>query len=301
MARSGARPSARVRTALVLAAVTAVAVGVAGTVAVQQRHEARPATIVAAVPRTPPREVQVVRRGSVNGYLAFLPPGYDRPHTTWPAIVYLHGAGERGDGGPLDLGVLGSVALPRLAATGTLPATARGFVILAPQTDAEYWHPQAVHRWLAAVLPRYRVDPKRLYLTGISMGGQGVFDYLDRYGDANEFAAMAPVAGNFTALPVPDGLPSCQRMSRTPLWAFHGDRDDVNGVQDSIEVVAFVDRECQPLERLKLTVLLGTFHDSWTATYDLSAMRAGAVSSAWDPYSPDLYTWLLAHTRPDHR
>ena len=123
-----------------------------------------------------------------------------------------------------------------------------------------------------------------------------MFDYLARFGDGNEFAAMAPIAGDFTPLPVPDGLPDCRTMAGTPLWAFHGDSDDTMPVQGSIQVVAYVNRECRPREPLRLTIYRDVFHDSWDATYSLAG-QTQPVLPTWDAYQPDLYTWLLQHTR----
>ena len=108
-----------------------------------------------------------VPAGDLNplGYVAYLPAGYASGTGVYPAIVFLHGYGERGDGGPSDLNIISTAALPRLAATTSLPTPARRFVILAPQINADRWDPQQVHNWLASVLGRYRVDPDRLYLT----------------------------------------------------------------------------------------------------------------------------------------
>lgn len=237
--------------------------------------------------------------GNPVGFMVYRPAGYERSRTSYPAIVYLHGFGESGHGDALDLNVLVSAGLPRLVSTGQLPPSARGFVILAPQSSGPVDDPAVLHRWLATALPRYRVDRDRLYLTGISMGGQGVFDYLDTYGDANEFAAMVPISGAFVARPVPDGVPSCERMAHTPLWAFHGDSDDVVPVQNSINVVANVDAHCRPPERLRLTIYLDSFHNVWDRTYDLSGRTDNPTEPEWDPYDSDIYRWLLDHRRHD--
>lgn len=225
------------------------------------------------------------------GYVAFLPPSYTTDADV-PTIIYLHGLGERGSGSASDLNILLTAGLPRLAATNKLPADAAQFLILAPQSNDEYFDVDQLHTWLAHVLPSYRVDRTRLYLTGISMGGQGVFDYLAKFGAEQEFAAAVPISGNY--LPPPLGVPPCASLARTPLWAFVGERDDVIPPQGSIQVVSYVNKHCHPPEPLRLTVYLDSFHNVWDRTYNLSGIGQ-PTSSRWEASDQSIYSWLLRH------
>lgn len=257
-------------------------------------------THVAAGP-VPPEQVQLhPAQGSTLGYVARLPRGYSaEARKTYPTIVFLHGYGERGSGTTASLETLEGTGLPQLAATHKLPVQAQPFVILMPQTDAEEWDPQLLHAWLAAVLPGYRVDKDRTYLTGLSIGGGGVVNYLQTYGDANEFAAMVPISEDYIPQPEPLGLPSCAAMQNTPLWLFHGDLDNTvpNAISKALE--GYLNNNCHERERARLTIYLSVFHDAWDRTYDLSGMWPGYAAPGYDPYDVDVYTWMLRHRRKD--
>lgn len=258
-------------------------------------------TTRAAAGPVPPEQVQLhTAQGSTLGYVARLPRGYSaKSKKTYPTIVFLHGYGERGLGTTSSLQTLEDTGLPELVATHKLPAQAQPFVILMPQTNAEAWSPKALHAWLATVLPQYHVDKDRTYLTGLSIGGGGVVNYLQTYGDAGEFAAMVPIAEDFVAQPQPLGLPSCAAMEKTPMWLFHGDLDNTvsNGVSKAL--AAYLNRNCHERERVKLTLFLSTFHNSWDRTYDLTGMWPGYTAKDYDPYDVDIYTWMLQHRRKD--
>jgi len=247
------------------------------------------------------RTVPIGTDGTPLGYVVRLPAGYFADHgRRWPTIVFLHGLGETGDGAQRDLGHLLTASLPALARNRTLPAQARGFVLLAPQTKGPTWEPQLLHAWLAAVLPRYRLDVDRIYLTGLSAGGGGAVSYVDTYGDDNEFAAVLPISSDWQPTPAPLGLPSCQRLAGTPLWAFVGALDDYVPHQLSINLVGYLDRHCQPREPARITVFVSTFHNAWERVYDLSGM-AGYSDPGYDIFTTDPYTWFLKHTRSGRR
>lgn len=240
-----------------------------------------------------PQRLHVDRTaGLVMGYLAYLPAGYTSDKgRTWPTIVFFHGSGQSGSGTGAALDSVAVNGLPRLYQTGIEPAVAAGFIVLVPQNPDTTNSPPRVRLWLDEVLPRYAVDRDRLYLTGLSQGGFGVFDYLGAFGDTNEFAAMVPIAGGFGR-----GI-RCADWKHTPLWAFHGEADPKVNVSGSINTVGFVNANCAPSERLRVTTYPGVGHDSWDLTYDLSGMTPGLTNPARDAYDVDIYTWMLAHVR----
>jgi predicted peptidase len=249
----------------------------------------------------PPEQVQLhLAQGPTLGYVARLPRGYSaKSKKTYPTIVFLHGYGERGTGTTASLKTLEGTGLPQLVATHTLPVQAQPFVILMPQTNDEAWNPKVLHAWLAQVLPQYRVDKDRTYLTGLSIGGGGVVNYLQTYGDSGEFAAIVPIAEDFVAQPEPLALPSCQAMEKTPMWLFHGDLDDTVSNGTSKALALYLNKNCHERERVKLTIFLSTFHNAWDRTYDLSGMDPRDASPDYDPYNVDIYTWMLQHRRKD--
>jgi len=165
-------------------------------------------------------------------FLLYLPNDYGKnPQQDWPLIVYLHGAPLRGS--TLDL--LGKESLPRrLEKENDLP-----FIIVSPLGDGEYefWAKDEMINPLFTLLEEiqaeYSVDDKRIYLTGNDMGGNGVWAIGLRYPEY--FAALAPVSGYFGWPPeVPKNI--CD-LKDVPVWAFHGDRDDIIPVEAGQELV----------------------------------------------------------------
>jgi poly(3-hydroxybutyrate) depolymerase len=244
-------------------------------------------------PLSAPERQHVDRTAGMSlGYLAYLPAGYSSiKGRTWPTIVFLHGSGQVGPGTGAALDSIAVNGLPRLYEAGIEPDVAAGFVVIAPQLPDSSNSPARLRLWLAEVLPRYAVDRDRLYLTGLSAGGFGVFDYLGAYGDANEFAAMVPIAGGYNP------AIQCARWQHTALWAFHGEADPNVKVSGSINTVAWVNAHCAPTERLRVTTYPGLGHNVWDLTYGLSGMAPGLTNPARDPYDVDIYSWMLGHVR----
>lgn len=199
-------------------------------------------------------------------YLLYLPPNYDaQTEQQFPLILFLHGSGERGS----DLNRVKLHGIPEILETGRdLP-----FIIVSPQCPADsHWtlHVEALNALLDSVLEQYRVDENRVYLTGLSMGGAGTWMLAGAYPE--RFAAAVPICARIVPLPLP-------RLSHLPIWAFHGDADEVVPVSDA-------QRTADGLNAIggnvRLTIYPGVGHDSWSQTYS----------------KPELYDWLLSHRRP---
>lgn len=187
-----------------------------------------------------PREGEVVRHaaGSIAGidygFVEYVPKGHAAAPTPGVAlIVFLHGTGERGNGGS-DLARLDRAGpLMLLGGKGDAldlddVAGKRAAVVLAPQLPAEKrsYDADAIARIDAivrAVATRRRVDPARCYLTGVSLGGGGVWNYLRLV--TGRFAAAAPVCGALPPTIVAKAVPG--DLARVPVWAFHALRDPV--------------------------------------------------------------------------
>lgn len=198
------------------------------------------------------------------GYLLYLPPDYDSQEQ-WPLILFLHGMGERGS----DLELLKLHGLPRrLAAGDDFP-----FIIASPQCPITSVWPEQITplgALLDHLLANYNIDAKRVYLTGLSMGGYGTW-YLAA-STPERFAAIAPICGG--------GIRWMgQRLKDTPAWVFHGDADDVVSLSESEKMVKALEVAGGDV---KFTVYPDVGHDSWTKTYD----------------NPELYEWFLHHSRP---
>jgi dienelactone hydrolase len=137
-----------------------------------------------------------------------------------------------------------------------------------------------VAAFLDFAIGHYEVDPSQVYLTGISCGAIGVWDYLAGYGD-EVVAAAVPISGHAEWALEEAG---CAPLAEVPVWAFHGDMDDtvapvhIAGPMDQI-------RACEGADAVEMELTLYADADHITAitrTYDLSAGH-------------DIYAWLLEH------
>ena len=194
-------------------------------------------------------------------YLLFLPEGYgDQPGKKWPLILFLHGAGERGD----DLDLVKVHGPPKLVEDDPdFP-----FIVISPQCPADAWwteHLDDLDALLDEVIGAHDVNTNRIYLTGLSMGGYGTWSLALAHPE--RFAAIVPICGG--------GRPYLAlRLKDLPVWAFHGAKDSVVPVEETEQMVAAI-RQAGGDPRL--TIYPDAGHDSWTETYD----------------NPELYTWLL--------
>lgn len=195
--------------------------------------------------------------------------GEPRDGHRYPLVLFLHGAGERGDDNAKQLKYL-----PTWLAEPELRRSHPCFV-LAPQCRMdERWvdvswadkesTPQpstptvdlaAAMQALEETLVREAVDPARLYLTGLSMGGFGTWDLASRHPD--RFAAILPICGGGDER-------VAARIATLPLWCFHGDADTAVSVERSRDMIAAVRKAGgRPI----YSELAGVGHDSWTQAY----------------------------------
>lgn len=206
------------------------------------------------------------------GFLLDLPGDYDAEgDKKWPMMLFLHGAGERGS----DLSMVAKHGPPRLAPArnGTFP-----FILVSPQCPSgERWEPSALVQLVDHIASKYAVDTKRIYVTGLSMGGYGTWALITNHPE--KFAAAAPICGGGD--PISILLANSQRrgqIASLPIWNFHGLKDDVVLPQRSEVMVEAISNIGG---KIRYTAYPDAGHDSWTETYN----------------NPDLYTWFLSHSR----
>lgn len=202
-------------------------------------------------------------------YLLYLPADYEKDaKKEWPLMMFLHGAGERGD----DLELVKKHGPPKLITQGK----SFDFIIVSPQCPKDLWWPEQTDiliNLLDEIEKRYRVDTDRVYLTGLSMGGFGTWSLACRY--PQRFAAIAPICGGGEWY-------AADRLKHIPVWVFHGAKDDIVSLEESKKMVAAVRKAGG---EAKLTVYPDADHDSWTQTYD----------------NPELYEWFLSHRKSEKR
>ncbi len=214
-------------------------------------------------------------------YLLFTPKDYQSDGKKWPLMLFLHGLGECSKDdlsrvkthGPANL-VDSRADFPFVVVTPQAPPppgykegvtyTSDEIIALAAKT----WNPNELIQLVDHVTAKMNVDRDCIYVTGLSMGGFGTWRLVAMYPD--RFAAAVPICGG--------GEPKkmAGAVSRVPIWAFHGAKDEVVPVRYSREMVDAVKRAGGDV---KLTVYPEAQHDSWKATYD----------------NPKVYDWLLAH------
>jgi predicted peptidase len=202
-------------------------------------------------------------------YLLFLPESYGADATKrWPLILFLHGAGERGK----NLTIVAKHGPPKIDTS----ATNFPFIVVSPQCPAgEKWSNEIMLALLDEIEAKYPVDTKRIYLTGLSMGGFGTWSL--GLSHPEKFAAIAPICGGgdfITAF-----LADKAQLTTLPIWAFHGAKDPVVPIEESERMVGYMKKI--GVKEVKFTVYPEAQHDCWTQTYS----------------NPELFDWFLKHSR----
>lgn len=227
-----------------------------------------------------PREFTVEGLGTLKYRL--LKPAETNPNQTYPLVIFLHGAGERGDDNVAQL-VHGMKDFLNPDRRKKYPC-----YVVAPQcaSDKKWvevdWSAkshvqpenasvsmQLVHDLVVEMIETANVNKNRVYITGLSMGGYGTWDAIARFPDL--FAAAVPICGGGDPATV-------DKFVKLPIWCFHGDQDDAVSVERSRQMIeALKAAGGKP----KYTEYAGVGHDSWTATFA----------------NPELYNWLFVQER----
>jgi predicted peptidase len=190
--------------------------------------------------------------GAPVKYVVFVPKQYtpEKPH---PTILFLHGAGEQGDDGQNQVKV-------GLGAAIRKSEEKWNYIVIFPQKPKGpggfNQHEKLILDILEKTKKEYKVDEKRLYITGLSMGGMGTWSLICKYPDM--FAAAAPVCGRGNPAEAP-------KIKDLPIWNFHGDKDNavpIKGSQDMIDALKAAGGNP------KFTIYPGVGHNSWDKAYN---------------------------------
>lgn len=193
-------------------------------------------------------------------YIIRYPKGY-KEGEKYPVILFLHGAGSRGTdinelfGNPFFIITEKHIDFP--------------FISVAPQCSKDNWFEamNTLQALTADIMHAGFADAERLYAMGASMGGYGVWQLAMNMPDA--FAAIIPICGGGMYW-------NAKRLTGTPIWAFHGDGDEVVYTEESVKMV---DRVNALGGNASLTIYENTGHDAWSETYS----------------DYKVFTWLLGH------
>ncbi len=206
------------------------------------------------------------------GYLLYLPKNYaSEPTAQFPLILFLHGSGERGTN-------LQKVAVhgpPKLAGAG------RDFpcIVVSPQCpDGKVWNDVPLLDLIDHLKKSLRVDPARIHVTGLSMGGYATWSLISQRPDI--FASAAPVCGGGETLRFIVASPAQREAMKTlPVRVYHGAKDNVVALGESERMIEQFKRAGG--KDIQLTVYPEAGHDSWSATYS----------------NPDFFSWMLQQHR----
>jgi predicted peptidase len=212
--------------------------------------------------------------GKVLKYRLLLPPDYDSK-TKYPLVLFLHGAGERGDDNTKQL-VHGVAEFTKADNRKKYPC-----FLVAPQCpEGKKWcevdwgadrhdmpkEPSEPLRLAFELLEQlqkdYSIDAKRIYITGLSMGGYGTWDAICRKPDY--FAAAVPICGGCDEK-------QAEKIAKVPIWAFHGAKDTaVKPARSKNMIEALKKAGGDP----KYTEYENVGHDSWVRAYQDAEMFA---------------------------
>src|SRR5699024_6776325 len=227
--------------------------------------------------------------GKTLNYRLLKPAHYDSTQS-YPLVLFLHGAGERGSDNFSQLkwgaahfadpemrekypAFVLAPQVPEGEVWSSLPSAEEPSVFSAEVPEQPTRVMQLTIELLEKLSHKYNVDSPRLYVTGLSMGGFGTFDLIERY--PRKFAAAVPICGG-------GNLSRAFLLKDQPLWVFHGAQDQAVDVQYSR---AMVD-----------AIQLAGGHPGFTEYPD-----AGHIGTWVKTYrNPELYKWMFSKELTEH-
>jgi hypothetical protein len=227
---------------------------------------------------------------SVIAYLEYVPQDYNTNSNKYPIVIFLHGIGERGTN-TTDITLL-SQSVNTVTTHGPPKHVKYGtqfpFILISPQLKNNYgtWPSWYVKEVIDYCMTYLRVDERRIYVTGLSLGGGGAWVAVQ---DLPEFfAAVAPVCGGYNSTSKACGIAA----ENLPVWAFHGDKDSVVPLSKTTTMVNAINA-CTPTPSplAKLSIYAGVGHNAWDYAYKTDNSL----------HTPNVYQWLLSFTNTSTR
>ncbi len=220
------------------------------------------------------------------GLLQYLPQGYYENSDKYPLVIFLHGIVERGiNSRQPDLLESQSYWVDNL---GPPEWVANGkdfpFILISPQlkSNHEYWPVEYIMEVVNWARENLRVDEKRIYITGLSLGGGAVFSAIQQH--PGLFAAAVPICAHWNDPAFADDL----AKEKVAIWAFHGDDDPQVPLHTNSFMIDSINK-CIPAarEKARLTVFHGLRHAVWDRAYTPGA----------EGEDQDIYEWMLEHVK----
>lgn len=211
-------------------------------------------------------------------YMEYLPPGYQtNTEGTYPLVVFLHGIDDQG-GVNLSTGERSGKALESVLGYGPLKLAKLGktfpAIVVHPQSP-EWWNPVKIKTYLDYLKTKYRVDSKKIYFTGLSMGGGGVWDFARAYPE--EVAAIVPICGASSIANATQAAP----LLSIPVWAFHARGDGTVPLSNSYSFLDFIYQG-----QTNKTERISSLYNSSVTTVKTAAIENKAIWMIYEGTNP---------------
>ena len=229
---------------------------------------------------------------SNTAYLEYLPQGYNTNNNLYPVVISLHGIKEKGttstDPATLKSSVqrVANVGLPKYVKYGKQYP----FILISPQLKSNYgtWPAAYVMDVINHIKRTLRVDPNRIYITGLSLGGFGVWTTIGAY--PSVFAGALPICAGGNALTKASAIAA----ENLPVWGFHGDKDYIVSYTVTTRMVNAINASTpKPSPLAKATLFPGMGHIIWDKVYNetsaltwMLGFRNGTTTTSPTPTSP---------------
>lgn len=223
----------------------------------------------------------------IGGYYEALPAHYQVTTKNYPLLIFLHGGGQTGDGNqdlPLVLndGVAKEISAQKFPASFTVNGKTFSFIVLSPQFRGV--PPDSmVMSFIQYALAHYRVDPARIYLSGLSMGGILTTEVAGLY--PSMFAAVVPIAGESFGSDR-DSNAAHIASGGLPLWDFHNSDDPSIPVYVATDFISLIN-SYHPSIAPRLTIFNAFGHDAWSQ----------ALDPLYKENQLNVYEWMLQFKR----
>ncbi|MEP2025948.1 MAG: hypothetical protein ABJH98_14435 [Reichenbachiella sp.] len=230
---------------------------------------------------------------AVYGHFVYTPSGYTENGAEFPLLVFLHGWD------PTEYTGTDEEELNELLIGTTPPGLIQNgkwkpsfpYIVASPRLKTPwYWNHQDIHDFIKYMIDEYQINTKRIYLTGLSLGGGGTWYYIGERGDDNYVAAIVPISARGEAHIVTN-------LTKIPIWAFHGDSDTTVPPFENFGSVPLVEaiNADNPEIKARITVFNDTGHDAWSRVYSDQFTTMTEKTS----FTVSIYDWFLQYKKEE--
>ncbi|MDQ6763599.1 MAG: dienelactone hydrolase family protein, partial [Bacteroidota bacterium] len=220
------------------------------------------------------------------GYYIYTPSGYSNNTYEYPLLVFLHGSGQVGNSKVTqsDLQRVNAYG-PGYNITQNKWAPRYPMIVVSPQTTNLNFDADSLNTFINYIVNNYRINPHRIYLTGLSLGGAGTFTYLATYPN-NNIAAAVPMSSPY------EKRTNINNLLTVPIWTFVGGADaNASKLVTTIDMI----NQLKPIYKAKITIFPGVGHNCWDLVYSGSGM--GSEDKNYDLFNMSIYDWMFQYKK----